>query len=184
LGVHGIIHLELARFVIAGFGADAWPALLKKAGLGSRIYTAAQAFPDDDITRLVGAAVEMTGKPAEEILEAFGAFLVPVILTRFGSLVRASWRTLDVIEHTEETIHRVIRLREPSAAPPRLRVERTRPDQAILRYDSPRRLCAVARGIMRGVARHFDEPIALDERTCMHRGDAECEIVISLQPRV
>jgi hypothetical protein len=75
----------------------------------------------------------------------------------YGPLLDSEWRTLDVIQHTEETIHRVVRMRQPGAAPPRLRVDRASPDEVAIHYDSPRRLCAVARGIVRGVAKHFGE---------------------------
>jgi hypothetical protein len=176
--VHGIIHLELQRFVITGFGADAWPVLLQRAGLGSRVYNATQAYDDSEIVRLVTAAVQLSGKPATEILEAFGSFLAPVYLSRFGSLVKSSWRTLDLIEHTEETIHKIVRIREPAALPPRLHVERTGPNEVVIHYDSPRRLCAVARGIVWGVARHFEEAIELDEVQCMHKGAASCILMI------
>ena len=67
--------------------------------------------------------------------------------------------TLDVIEHTEQTIHRVVRRRQPGALPPRLRTVRVGPKMVILTYDSPRRLCAVARGIARGVAARFAEAL-------------------------
>jgi hypothetical protein len=51
-----------------------------------------------------------------------------------------AWRTLEVIEHTEETIHRVERRRQPGAAPPKLRVERKTAREVVLTYDSPRKL--------------------------------------------
>jgi hypothetical protein len=97
-------------------------------------------------------------------------------------LLKREWRTLDVIEHTEETIHRVVRMRQPGAQPPLLRAERTSPNEVVLFYDSPRRLCAVARGIGRGVANHFQEPIVIEERRCMHRGDPGCVIAYKLKP--
>jgi predicted hydrocarbon binding protein len=40
-------------------------------------------------------------------------------------------------------------------------------------------LCAVARGIVRGVAKHFGESVSITDRACMHRGDAECVIVVT-----
>jgi predicted hydrocarbon binding protein len=48
----------------------------------------------------------------------------------------------------------------------------------LITYDSPRKLCAVARGIVRGVASHFGERIAIEGRRCMHRGDPHCLIAV------
>jgi hypothetical protein len=176
--MHGIIHLELEKFVVAGFGRRAWEELLGKTGLQDRLYTPVQTYPDDDIVRVVEAAVEMTGKSRTEILEAFGEHLVPTYLHVYGALIDAGWKTLDVIEHTEETIHRVVRMRQPGAAPPRLHVERTSPDEVVVTYDSPRKLCAVARGIVRGIAKHYGERISISDRACMHTGDPKCLIAI------
>ncbi len=177
--MHGIIHLELEKFVADTFGRPAWSALVEKTKLTDRLYTPMQAYPDDDIVRLVGAAVEMTGKSATEILEAFGEHLVPTYLSVYGALLNPDWRTLDVIEHTEETIHRVVRMRQPGAAPPRLHVERKSPDEVVVTYDSPRRLCAVARGITRGIAKKFGERVSISDRACMHAGDPKCIIAIT-----
>jgi hypothetical protein len=174
--MHGIIHLELQKFVTQRYGEQAWHALAEKAELGELIFTPLQAYPDELMFRLVRVAVDLTRTPAEQILEAFGEYLVNGYLALYGNLLKREWRTLDVIEHTEETIHRVVRMRQPGAEPPLLRAERRAPDEVVLFYDSPRRLCAVARGIGRGIANHFGETIVIDERKCVQRGDPGCVI--------
>jgi len=62
----------------------------------------------------------------------------------YGRLLRPGWRTLDVIEHTEETVHRVIRRQDSAAQPPFLKAVRSAPDEVRLTYNSARRLCALA----------------------------------------
>ena len=178
--MHGIIHLELQKFVTERYGEQAWQVLTQKAELGEEIFTPLQAYPDDFMFRLVSVAVDLTRTPAEELLEAFGEHLVNGYLALYGNLLKREWRTLDVIEHTEETIHRVVRMRQPGAEPPLLKAQRTAPDEVVLFYDSPRRLCAVARGIGRGIANQFGEAIAIDERKCVHRGDPGCVISYKL----
>src|SRR5262245_13597273 len=180
--MHGIIHLELQKFIAGRFGEQAYRQVTQKAELEQEIFTPLQSYPDEWMFRLVGAAIELTRTPAEQILEAFGAHLVTGYLALYGHLLKPSWRTLDVIEHTEETIHRVVRMRQPGAQPPLLTTERRAADEVLLFYDSPRRLCAVARGIGRGVANHFGETIAIDEQQCMHRGDSRCVISFKVGP--
>jgi hypothetical protein len=180
--MHGIIHLELQKFVAERFGEQAYRHVARKAELGQEIFTPLQSYPDEWLFRLVAVAVELTHTPAEQILEAFGEHLVPSYLALYGHLLKRDWRTLDVIEHTEETIHRVVRRRQPGAQPPLLSTERRAPDEVVLFYDSPRRLCAVARGIGRGVANHFGETIAIDEQRCMHRGDPRCVMSFKVAP--
>ena len=172
--MHGLIHLELKRFVEERFGAKAWDELTRRAGLASEIYTPLRSYPDEQMLSLVTEAVTMTGFTARSLLEEFGEALVPTYLSIYGNLVKPEWRTLEVIEHTEETIHRVVRMRHAGAEPPRLRAERTKPNEVVLVYDSPRKLCAVARGIVKGVAKQFKEMVTIDETKCMHDGDPAC----------
>lgn len=178
--MHGIIHLELRNFVVQQHGEDAWRALTERAGLSGEIYTPLRSYPDEQIMALVGAAVALTGAEPQGLLEAFGQFLAPRYIALYGKLLKPEWRTLDVLEHAENTIHRVVRLREPGALPPRLQAQRVSPTQISMTYDSPRRLCAVARGIARGIAAHFHEPLSVRDERCMHRGDRACVMLFTL----
>jgi hypothetical protein len=147
-----------------------------EAGIGPRVYLPVATYPDAEAIALVGAASTLSGKPAAELLDAFGEYLVSPLLRTYSSLVRPEWRTLDLLEHTESTIHRIVRLREPDATPPELACERVSTDEVVIRYGSPRRLCALALGLIRGVARHYAETIEIRESACMNAGAPQCEI--------
>jgi hypothetical protein len=176
--MHGIIFNELKKYANATFGDRTWDALLAQAGLQGSIYLASRSYPDEQVGAIVAAASSATRMPPAEILEGFGEFIAPDLLAMFRSLIRPEWRTLDMLENTEETIHKVVRLQVVDAAPPYLSAKRIAPDSVLITYTSPRRLCAVARGIARGVAEHYGEPIALTEPSCMLRGDGDCQIVV------
>jgi len=178
-----MIHTALQKFVETSFGPEVWKALLVRSGLENEIFTPLQSYPDEQIVRLVAEAEAMSGTPAVTLLEGFGEFLVPTYLSLYGTLLKPEWRTLEVLENTEETVHRVVRMRNPGAEPPRLRVRRTAEDEVELTYDSERKLCAVARGIARGVAKHFAESLQLTDRSCMLRGDPACVIVFRVRSK-
>jgi len=179
--MHGIIHLELQNFVTGSHGEVAWRSLLEKAGLTGEIYTPLRSYPDEQLMRLVGAAVELTSSEPTALLEAFGEYLAPRYITLYGKLLKPEWRTLEVLENAENTIHRVVRMREPGALPPRLQAQRVAPNVISITYDSPRKLCAVARGIARGIAVQFGEQLTVVDQKCMHRGDRECVMVFTLE---
>jgi hypothetical protein len=84
--------------------------------------------------------------------------------------------------NAEETIHEVIRRVNPKANPPRLKCERPSPEEVVIHYASPRKMCGVAKGIAKGIANHYGERVALMERACMHRGAPHCEISVKLLP--
>jgi len=82
----------------------------------------------------VGAASPLMGKPAAEVMEAFGEALVPGLLKVYGRMVKKGWRTLEVLEHTESAIHTVVRRQTPGAAHFRDEIELQEP-QCMLKGD-------------------------------------------------
>jgi len=77
-----------------------------------------------------------------------------------------------------------VRHRNPGARPPELRCQRVGPDEVVVVYSSARKMCAVAKGIARGMARHFQETVAVNESACMLVGAKECPISVRRQPSV
>jgi hypothetical protein len=53
---------------------------------------------------LVSATARMSGQPATVVLEDFGVFLALPLMNMYKHLIPEDWKTLDVIEKTEETI--------------------------------------------------------------------------------
>jgi hypothetical protein len=176
--MHGFIFTELRDYVIARLGGDAWPTLLEKAHLGPKTYLNYRDYPDEEAVLLVVTASGVTGLPAPTILEDFGAFIAPHLFKIYRPLIDPSWRTLEFIENTEATIHNVVRARNSAARPPTLRCRRLGPETLVVTYGSPRKLCAVARGIIRGLATHFQEKVEIVERDCMLAGQPTCQIQV------
>jgi hypothetical protein len=116
--------------------------------------------------------------PPAQLLEEFGVFIAPSLLNVYQAFINPEWRVLDIIEHTEATIHKSVRLRQPGARPSELKVARVSDNQAIITYTSPRRLCAVAKGIAKGIAQHYREQLAISERRCMLQGSSACQISV------
>ena len=173
---------QLRQFVLDGYGRDVWLALTVEAGTDTEAYLISGTYPDEHLSALVSAAARQLGTPEPVILEAFGRFIVPTLLRVYGPLLDPSWRTLDVIEGTEETMHRAVRLRDPTASPPALAARREGPDVVVIDYASPRLLCQVAEGIARGLAEHFGERVEITQPTCMMRGASRCSIRVRLLP--
>lgn len=174
--MHGIVMVQFEAFVQKNFGAEAWRALCAETRLGDRIYLPVSVYPDAEIFALMEAAVEMTSKPAPELLGLFGEHLIPPLLETYGNPRMKSWGALDLLENTETTIHRVVRAREPDATPPQLYCERVSENEVEIAYRSARGLCALALGLVRGVATYYNEELEVHEKTCMHRGAEACLI--------
>jgi hypothetical protein len=82
----------------------------------------------------------------------------------------------------ETRIHELVRATIPNAGPPQLDVSELGEDGVEIIYSSPRRLCVLLRGLTEGTARHYGEQTAINEPSCMRRGDAECRFEIRFSP--
>ncbi|HVK18857.1 MAG TPA: protein kinase [Fimbriiglobus sp.] len=176
--MHGVIFLYLHQFARKQAGEPAWQDWLHDAGLSRISFSPVQDYPDSAAVSLIEAAGRALGKPTTEVLEQFGEFVAPEFLRLYSSLIHPEWKTIEVISNTEELIHATVRMRNPGARPPMLQCLRTGDDEIRVVYSSPLRLCALARGIVRGMARHYGETIEVQDEACMLRGDPFCALLV------
>ena len=176
--MHGIIHAELKKYVETKHSRDAWTAILEQAGLEKKTYLATSAYPDEEAVAIVTTASQLTGTPADQMLEDFGEFIVPSLMNLYKALVKPEWGTMEMLLSTENTVHRVVRMRNPGAEPPELRFEQTDTKELKFFYNSPRQMSAVAKGIIKGVAKHYGDTVVIRERK---NADGSVEMSIKIQ---
>jgi tRNA A-37 threonylcarbamoyl transferase component Bud32 len=177
--MHGLIFLQFQKFAQKQGGATAWESLLREAQLPLKSYSPARVYPDEEVLALVGAASRLLNMPAGAVLEAFGEFVAPELIRLYGKLIEPGWRTLDLIENTEKLIHAAVRVGNPGARPPVLDCIRSTRDELQIVYSSHRQLCGVAKGVVKGVARHYGETVRITEDACMLRGDPFCALQVT-----
>jgi len=178
--MHGLVHAELKKFVKAQYGSDVWNELVHTAGLEKKEYVFSQAYPDKDVLAIVAAASDKLGKPAQAVLEDFGKFIVPDLIGLYGGYIDPEWRTLDLLENTEKTIHCVVRAANLGAIPPNLTGGRRGPNEVAIIYNSKRKMCGFAKGIIRGIADHYGEEVSISEGSCMLEGASSCVLSVKL----
>lgn len=175
--VHGVIFAEFKRYVVDMFGLHAWSPLLEDAGLKGHIFLPDQVYPDENFQAILQAtARKMDEQDTHELQESFGRHVAPGLMQMYHAQINPAWGSLDLIENAETTIHRIVRLRDPNAAPPRLKCTRVSTDVVRIHYTSPRRLCGVAIGISRGVAEHYEDRVHIKEEGCMLKGNDFADI--------
>src|SRR5687768_12952615 len=103
--MHGIIFSELQKYCNEKLDPSAWKAVLTSAGLPNRAYLATRAYDDAEVLAIVGTASTITGIAIPALLEDFGAYIVPDLVKVYGGFIRKEWKTLELIENTEEAIH-------------------------------------------------------------------------------
>lgn len=179
--MHGLIFNEFKKYAVETYGPEAWTSLAKEADLDGQIFLPDQVYPDHQFTALLDGAAKITEHHEPYDLQvSFGRFIAPHLMRKHEPQINPVWDSLDLIENVETAIHRVVRLRDPNAKPPRLRTSRLAPDEVLIHYNSPRRLCGVAAGIAHGVAHAYDEKLYITEDQCMRKGHDVCDIRVRL----
>jgi hypothetical protein len=169
--MHGLIFLQLQRFAQKQGGVTAWENLLREAHLPLKPCSPVRVYAEQELLALVAAASQNLNMPAGAVLEALGEFLAPELISLYGKLIEPEWMTLDLIENTEKLIHTAVRVGNPGAKPPVLNCIRSTRDELQIVYSSGRQLCSLAKGIVKGVARHYGETVHISDDACMLRGD-------------
>jgi hypothetical protein len=181
--VNGIVFIEIGKFARSRLGEQAWREIVRLAGIPSRTYYRVADYPDAEAAALLSTLASALNQPPGDVQENLGEFITPDLLRMARFWIRPEWKTLDLVANTEATIHEMLRAETSRTDPPRLRCERTGPDELVVTYDSARRLCRLARGIVRGVARHYAEQVVIQEPSCMLKGDAACRLIVKCPPR-
>jgi predicted hydrocarbon binding protein len=179
--MHGSILVAFERYAATRLGAGGLAQVRRESGIGEKVFLAVQTYSDEDAFSLIGTTSRITATDVHVLLEDFGRFLAPELISMYGMLADPRWRTLEFLENVESTIHRVVRLRNPGAQPPEIRCERTNVNEAVVTYGSARRLCALARGLIHGVAGHYGQRVTIQEPSCMHRHAPHCRILVRIE---
>jgi hypothetical protein len=174
--VKGIIFNLLEEVVTQQLGEDTWDALLDAADLDGA-YTSLGSYPDADLLALVAAASAALDKPADDVVRWFGVHAIPLLARKYPALFERHRATRPFLLTLNGIIHPEVRKLYPGADTPEFDVDDA--DQAlVLGYQSKRRLCALAEGLIEGAAAHFGETVRIEHPVCMKRGDAQCRLAL------
>ena len=155
--MHGIVFNQLFKFVREEHGFDALDKIMENAGLKGKFYDATVSHPDQEIFSIVEAACKLLNADKEVVLEAFGSFLAPSLMKTYYSFLLPSWKTIDLLSNIESTMHKTVRMSQPEADPPKLEVKRLSQNEVDIKYLSERKMHSLGIGLIKGIARHYNE---------------------------
>ncbi len=154
--------------------------MLERSG-ATGVYTSLGSYPDAELYRLVGAAVEALGVDAGTILRWFGREALPLLAAQYPEFFALHTSTRAFVLTLNDIIHPEVRKLYPGADVPDFEFDASVPDRLAMTYRSHRKLCAFAEGLIEGAAGHFGEQVTIVQPTCMHRGDAACVLDIAFR---
>ncbi len=178
--MHGLIFFYIQKFAdSAAAGATSWSKLRSTVTTSHEKYLPSGVYPDADAVHLLDSIAQSAHASLPTIVERFGEFLAPHLIKVAGKHIDPGWTALDLIQNTEAIIHTMVRATNPGARPPVLDTVRQGPHELTLIYSSERQLCGLARGLIRGIGKHYAEELGIEETSCMHQGAPFCTLVIT-----
>jgi hypothetical protein len=176
----GIVFNVLEESVREDFGEDTWDALLEATEFDG-VYTSLGTYDDAQLLALVGAASKALGKPPVEIVRWFGEKAAGNFARRYPVFFEPHTSTRTFLLTLNDIIHPEVRKLYPGADAPNFTFDDLPDGRMSIGYDSHRKLCAFAEGLIIGSARQFGEAVEIEQPECALRGDPACTLVLRFQ---
>jgi len=162
--MHGVVYQQLIMFIRENHGQQILEEICTNAGLDYRTYNATKSYPDQDIEKIVKEICVKLNIDRDAALEAFGEYIGPALLRMYRMSIKADWGALDLLENIESTIHRTVRLNNPEASPPALKVQRTNVNEVIINYSSMRHMIHLGIGIVKVIGKHYNTQLNIEKK--------------------
>jgi hypothetical protein len=159
--MHGIVFQQLQQFVTKSYGHETWAKVIADAGQAGKLFLPNKIYPDSDATSIVQAACKALNAEPAAVLEAFGEFIAPNLLKIYAASIKPEWKVLDLLQHTEEKMHRAVRFSDHKATPPALGCTRVSQDKVRIEYSSERNMIDLGIGIIKGFGKFYDENLSV-----------------------
>jgi predicted hydrocarbon binding protein len=177
----GIIFRLLNQMVEDRLGLEVWTKILEKVNPHSGgVYTTAGTYPDEELLSLVGELSQVSGKPAEQLVYAFGEYMLPQLAKAYPGFFEGM-APKPFLLSIHDVIHVEVKKLYPDADLPTIEYENPAADRLVMKYQSPRKLCRLAEGLIDGTAKHFDTKIRRKQTKCLLQGDDHCRFELSFE---
>jgi len=152
----GVVFTEFLQFVAERYGEDTVDDIIDASALPSGgAYTAVGTYSHAEMVALCSALAARTGEAVPELVREFGAHLNDSFARGYPGFFSRSASLFDFLSSIEGHIHVEVRKLYPDAELPSFKVQQRDDRRLVLDYRSPRRLGALAEGLIRGAAQKF-----------------------------
>ncbi len=171
----GIVFTTFNDMVEKEIGIEMWDAILDSVNPKSEgIYTSVEDFPDEELLAMVSDLSDRTGTPVVDLLKAFGQYLFHVLAMKHSIFVEEEPSFLSFLKSVDEVIHKEVEKLYPNPNLPTLSWKQEDENSLELYYRSPRKLCHLADGLIKGAAQRYDTQFTMEHSPCMHKGSDHC----------
>jgi len=173
--MYGLINVAIRDLVTSRFGESQWETILERSGADESAFI--RMSPNDDAITyaLVGAASEVLGIPAPDILQAFGEYWTEFTGAEgYGDMMDSAGSTLPEFLENLDNLHTRVGTMYPELRPPSFACTNITESSLDLHYRSDRDgLDDLVAGLLRGLGKRFDVDVAIEQTTSKEGGAPE-----------
>lgn len=177
----GIIFNVLEEMVVEQAGMAAWNETLARTSSPQGVFTAGASYSDHTLYELVTAVSDQLKQPVTQVVTTFGEYLFGGLVRRYPVFVERTEDFETFLRSVEDVIHDEVRKLYAAPCLPSFAYESCGEQALLMSYRSPRKMCLLAEGLIRGAARHYGKQVTIAHHVCMHGGADHCELKIGWQ---
>jgi len=177
----GVVFTTFNEMVEEELGLEAWERLLAEVDPASGgIYTSVEEYEDDELMSMVASLSRTLDKPAGALVEHFGYYLFGTLAKKYPEFVRDAPDLFTFLESIDGVIHKEVRKLYHNPHLPSIETRRVDGNTLQMIYRSPRKLCQLATGLIKGAADSYQREADISHDVCMHDGAPHCDFTIRL----
>jgi hypothetical protein len=179
--MNGIFFVQLQQYIDDRYDNNPWEAILQRAGIpNKKLYFSGTQYEEAEFFRIFNESIKFLGLSPEKFLNGLGDFISVNFIKMCQPVIKADWKTLDLLEHLEEFNSRLLQSGDEPTLSGKFACKRVSHHEVSLDYTSPRKLCPIVVGFIKGIADYYKEKVIIKETLCSLKGDSHCQFVVSL----
>jgi hypothetical protein len=180
----GVVFTAFNDMIEQEIGIEVLDQLLEAVKPESQsINTSLEDFPDEELGAMIAELAVVTGTPIIDLVKPFGQFPFHTLALKHSMFIEAEPDFLSFLKSVEDVIPKEVVKLYPNSNPnlPSLIWEQPDARSLILCYRSPRKLCHLAEGLIKGAAERYQVGYEEEHTPCMLDGSDHCRITIRLK---
>lgn len=172
----GLLFAELKKYIQEESGEAAWRELTAETEADDVAFAAPSNYDDGLFHDLVGEAATRMGTDRRHLMADLGEFLAGEILDQYHDAIDPSWSTMDVLRRSHAAIEGLLEGTGSRTEGPRFESHLEGANTMVVDWYAPKHMCALAKGVVRGIAARLGDRVDTMESFCMYQGDHHCEM--------
>jgi predicted hydrocarbon binding protein len=178
--MRGIVVSGLEDYICSKVGLNQWHTAIDVClDKDKQIITAAEYYDDEKVLQIITVLTEQLNEPVTDFITDFGKHLFETLKNFYSFLLEDIDSFDSLLMSLDQVIHSNVKKVHPDALVPKFTIESNATGWTV-KYESERKLCYLAIGLLHGAADYYDIKINLEHLKCMHNKSDHCLFEINL----